>query len=84
MKYETRNHVGLGLLIVGGLIACAGLLLTQGAILVVTIIAGVGMVAAGGYMMTRAFTEADTEHPDYDDFQRRVQAHEERKRQQQP
>lgn len=82
MRYETRNHIGIGLLIIGGVLACFGLLFTTGVPMVITLVSGILLVLVGGYMMTRAFTDHDENHPDYESYQERVRQAEQRKRQQ--
>lgn len=72
MKYETRNLLGLGGLILGGIIVCIAILFGDGPMLFVLLVVGLPLVLVGGYMMTRAFTEADTEHPDYQQYQDRL------------
>ena len=72
MKYETRNNIGIALLVVGGLLACLSILFAKGILLVLALVVSIPMVLAGGYMMTRSFTEADVDHPDYEQYQERV------------
>lgn len=73
MRYEKRNNYGFLLLLVGAALGCFTLFFANGAILVIGIIAGLGLLGAGAYMMTRAFTDVDVDHPDYEQYQRRVE-----------
>ena len=73
MKYETRNHYGLAGLIIGSLLACYAILFTSSFILALLLTISIPLILFGGYMMTRAFTDADKEHPDYEQYQQRLQ-----------
>ena len=67
MKYETRNSIGLGLLIVG-MIVLIGVVLLSPLTSVLSWLLLLGSIASigyGFYMMTRGFTKADVDHPDY-------------------
>lgn len=72
MKYETRNHYGFAGLIIGGILACYAILFTNGTTLAILLGVSVPIIILGGYMMTRAFTDEDKDHPDYDQYQQRL------------
>lgn len=77
MKYETRNAIGLTLLVVGSLIAIIGLLVFGRTLAIIVAVIGVVALAIGLYMMTRGFTEADRDHPDYKQYRKRFHGEEE-------
>jgi hypothetical protein len=67
MRYETKNHIGMGLATLGSLSAMIGLLWFElGTAASWLSLAGGGAVALGGFwLLTRGFTQADVDHPDY-------------------
>lgn len=73
MRYEKRNNYGFLLLIFGGVLGCFALFFTNGIFLALGIILSLVLLGAGAYMMTRAFTDLDVDHPDYEQYQQRVE-----------
>ncbi len=69
MKYETKNNIGILLMMVGSVLVIAVLFLLSGFLLVLGLLTAIAMIGAGGYIMTRGFTELDKEHPDYNRYQ---------------
>ena len=68
MKYEQKNNIGIGLMLVGTLLIGGSFFLPT-TFLVLGMIAGVAMVGAGFYLMTRGFEDVDKDHPDYNRYQ---------------
>ena len=71
MRYETKNNIGFSLLFIGGLTIVFSLLFLGNTSAILGAILGVIICVVGGYMMTRSFTDIDTEHPDYEQYQAR-------------
>lgn len=69
MKYEKKNNIGVLLMMGGSVLIVVSLFVLSDFLLAVGIIGSVAMVAVGGYMMTRGFTDLDQDHPDYNRYQ---------------
>ena len=69
MRYETRNHYGFALLFFGMIVLVASILFFLGWLLWLGVSISVVLIGYGFFMMTRAFTDQDTEHPDYNRYQ---------------
>lgn len=71
MKYESKNNLGFILLFISGLIVIAALLLLPQPWVTLAIVLAVAMAGSGFYLMTRAFTSVDRNHPDYKQYRQR-------------
>lgn len=67
MRYETRNNLGFLLAGLGSLILILALLFFDLGSLrsVIGLGGGAAVALTGFYLMTRGFTPADRDHPDY-------------------
>lgn len=70
MKYETKNNIGILLLIFGSVGFFLALMLLQGVWMYLAfVLAGIAL-AIGFYLMMLGFTDRDKDHPDYHRFDR--------------
>ncbi len=58
-------------MMLGSLFLCIAIFLLSELYLIGLIIISISMILLGGYMMTRSFTDADVDHPDYEQYQKR-------------
>ena len=67
MKYETKNNIGLTCLIIGVIVLVGVMLLSPLNTILswLVLLASIGTIGYGFYLMTRGFTKADVDHPDY-------------------
>lgn len=76
MRYEQRNAIGLVLLIAGALLIVLALLLLGRILAFVVVGIAIIFIGVGFFMMTRGFSEADRDHPDYERYRRRIEGDE--------